>query len=199
MSILSVQPFLVVAKQVSINSISTSVNHLLYPANTPSHDMSYHITHPLTSYTLTSHPLMTCTGRWHEALILFNLMETLGIRKDAAVYYTVISAVQSAAQSRRISEAKTRAWSESEGVTRGAAGSTVAASLTNGDTTKKPISLESKNAASVTTKLPDENAPASALFAQVDIPSFVPCQHTFSLTLSTHPLTYPINTPLLYQ
>ena len=43
-------------------------------------------------------------GRWREALGLFDAMDRARVRKDAAVYYAVIAALQSAAQVRRAAE-----------------------------------------------------------------------------------------------
>ena len=142
-------------------------------------------------------------------MILFNVMETLGLKKDAAVYYAVISAVQSAAQSRRLLESKARIWPEREGVTGGVptggvttggvTRSTEGVHRANEDTTKIPISAESKNAASssAVTKLPDEDASAAALLTQVDAASHSPYQHTLSHPINK-PLTHPINTSLTY-
>jgi len=60
-------------------------------------------------------------GRWREALRLFDGMDRARVRKDAAVYYAVIAALQDAAQTRRAAEA-----TAAKGNTDGTAGATEA-------------------------------------------------------------------------
>ena len=111
------------------------------------------------------------------------MMETLDLRKDAAIYYTVISAVQSAAQSRRLIESKAKLRPEpqhttgsviqftEDGIksTEDGIKSTAGTIPINGDTAKIPYSVELKKTGIATTKLPDEDASAAALLEQVNI------------------------------
>ena len=110
------------------------------------------------------------------------MMETLDLRKDAAIYYTVISAVQSAAQSRRLIESKAKLRPEpqhttgsviqftEDGIksTEDGIKSTAGTIPINGDTVKIPY-VELKKTGIAATKLPDEDASAAALLEQVDI------------------------------